>query len=476
MTKDRRAIETPVDVIFASASEIAAAVRAKHVSALEVVNVHLARIEEVNPSLNALVQVGGDAARKEARMLDAALARGELKGPLHGVPISIKDTIEAAGLPCAAGTLGRKDFVPAEDATVVARLRAAGAILLGKGNTPEFACAFETDNLAYGRTNNPHDPSRTPGGSTGGDAAIISAGGSVLAMGTDAGGSIRLPAHYCGLAALKPTMNRTPRTGAFHYPIGLRMPLSTISPIARYVDDLITVLPIVSGPDGRDFSVPDAMLHDPGAVSTRGLRIAFFIDDGVARVTAEIEGAVRKAADVLAAAGAEMVEMQPPGVEDAYPLWSDLFGDGGDGLRALLKNVGSSRASPLLDRSLETIFAARLKTAADVYRTALRWDQFRLRMQAFLRSYDALLSPACAFPAPLHGTTFNPDKLAGCAYTMLHNLTGWPATVVRGGTSPEGLPIGVQIAAHYWREDISLALARELERRLGHFTPQVKIV
>jgi amidase len=453
-------IEKPADAIFASAFGIGTAIRAKRISALEIVDAHLARIESVNGQLNALVQVGAEEARATARMLDEALNRGEVRGSLHGVPISIKDTIETAGLPCSAGTLGRKNFVPKEDATVVARLRAAGAILIGKGNTPEFGCAFETDNLAYGRTNNPFDPTLTPGGSTGGDAAIIAAGGTVLAMGTDAGGSIRLPAHYCGVAGLKPTMNRTPRTGAFPYPMGLRVPLATISIIARYVDDLILTLPIVSGPDGRDFTVPDVGVRDPAAISLRGLRIAFFLDDGVSPVTAETADAVRSAA-----------EARPPGIEETYPLWSDLFGDGGAGLKALLKNVGSSHASPLLERSLATIFAARLKTAAEVYTVAVRWDQFRLRMQEFLRKYDALLSPACAFPAPLHGTTFDSDKLAGCAYTMLQNLTGWPATVFRGGTSREGLPLGLQISAHYWREDVSLAVARELEQRLGGFRP-----
>jgi len=266
-------------------------------------------------------------------------------------------------------------------------------------------------------------------------------------------------------------MNRTPRTGAFPYPLGLRAPLSTISPIARYVSDLVTILPIVSGPDGRDFTVPDARLRDVDGVSPKGMRIAYFIDDGLSPVTAETGDAVRAAADALAAAGAEICLQRPPGVEEAFTLWADLFGDGGDGLVALLKTVGSAEGSPLLHRSLATIFAARQKTAREVYGTLVRWDQFRLRMLDFLSTYDGLLSPTCAFSAPRHGTSFEPENLAGCAYSMLHNLTGWPATVIRAGTSPEGLPIGVQIAAHYWREDVSLALAREIERRLGGFTP-----
>jgi amidase len=471
MSSPRHPIKSAADTVYASAGDIAAAVRAKKVSAVEVTEAHLARIAKVNPQLNALVAVDKDGARGAARAIDQRIAAGENAGPLAGVPISIKDTIEVAGLPCAAGTLGRKAFVPKADATVVARLRAAGAVVLGKGNTPEFACAFETDNLVTGRTNNPYDHSRTPGGSTGGDAAIIAAGGTVLAMGTDAGGSIRLPAHYCGLASLKPTINRTPRTGAFPYPMGLRMPLAVLSPIARYVDDLMAVLPIVSGPDGRDFSIPEAILRDPRSVSVRGLRVALLGDDALPPMTPATKDALRAAAEGLAKAGAEIIDVRPPGIEETYKLWADLFGDGGGGLKALLKSVGSERSSPLFDRSLETIFAARHSAATDVYALAARWDQFRLKMQAFIGGFDALLSPACSFPAPPHGTTFDADKLEGCAYTMLHNLTGWPACVVRGGSSPEGLPIGVQVAASYGREDIALAATKEIETRLGGFVP-----
>ncbi len=473
MSKHPRGRAAGKSLVFASAAEIAGAIREKRTTAVAVVEEHLDRIAAVNPKLNALVHVDAEGALAAAEALDAMQKAGNLKGPLHGVPISIKDTIEVAGMPCSGGTLGRKAYVPDADATVVKRLRDAGAIVLGKGNTPEFACAFETDNLAYGRTNNPYDLSRTPGGSTGGDAAMIAAGGSVLAMGTDAGGSIRLPAHYCGLAALKPTMNRTPRTGAFPYPLGLRVPLSTISPIARHVGDLADVLPIISGPDGYDFTVPDAALHSAEDLPTKRLRVAFFVEDGISATSPDIESAVRAAADVLASDGAEVLERRPPGVEETYELWSDLFGDGGGGLVALLKNVGSAEPSPLLRRSLETIFAARLKSATDVYGVLVQWDRFRLRMQAFLRDYDALLSPACTVVAPLHGSTFETEVMKACAYTMLHNLTGWPAVVLRAGTSKGGMPVGIQIASHYWREDVALALARGVETRLGGYVPPV---
>src|SRR5262245_36081292 len=198
---------------YSSASALAEAIRSKEVSSLEVVKAFLARIAEVNPKLNAVFQIQTEKAMAQAREADAALARGEVKGPLHGVPMTIKDSFDTAGVISTAGTKGRSQYVPTEDATVVARLKAAGAILLGKTNTPELTLAWETDNLVYGRTNNPYDLSRTPGGSSGGAAALIAAGGTPFDIGTDTGGSIRLPSHFCGIAGIRPTSGRVPRTG-----------------------------------------------------------------------------------------------------------------------------------------------------------------------------------------------------------------------------------------------------------------------
>src|SRR5262249_45687045 len=194
---------------------------------------------------------------------------------------------------CTGGTTGRAAYVPEADATAVARLRAAGAILLGKTNTPEIAAAFESDNLVYGRTNNPYDVTRTPGGSTGGESAIIAAGGSPLGIGTDAGGSIRVPAHFCGLAGIKPTSGRIPRTGQFPPPMGARAAIAHVSLIARTVDDLALALPLAVGPDFRDFSIVAMPLGAPAEVRLRGLKLAFFTDDGVTTPTAETQKAVR---------------------------------------------------------------------------------------------------------------------------------------------------------------------------------------
>jgi amidase len=277
-------------MIYTSAAKVARAIGTKQASAEEVVNACLERIAAVNPRLNAVVQVAADSARAQARTADVALARGEIRGPLHGVPVTIKDNLDVAGIICTGGTKGRASTVPAQDATIVARLRRAGAIVLGKTNLPEFAYAFESDNLVYGRTNNPYDLSRTPGGSSGGEAAIIAAGGSPLGIGNDAGGSIRLPSHFCGIAGIKPTTGRVPATGYFVPNGGVISPLWQNGPMSRYVEDLALTLPIIAGPDWRDPRVVPMPLGDPRAVDLKSLRVAFHTNDGIAPPTAETVG------------------------------------------------------------------------------------------------------------------------------------------------------------------------------------------
>ena len=300
-------------IISASASELAAAIQSKKISSRAVVDAYLDRIAKVNSKINAIVQLTADSARKEADEADAALARGETKGVLHGVPVTIKDTLETTGVICTGGTKGRANYVPQADATAVARLRAAGAIILGKTNVPELAGALESDNLVYGRTNNPYDLTRTPGGSSGGESAIVAAGGSPLGLGTDAGGSIRVPAHFCGLAAIKPTSGRVPRTGQFPLPLGARNAVFHVSLIARKVEDLALALPIISGPDFRDHTIVGMPLGDPKNVALRDLKVAYFDDDGAATPTKEIMAAVRDAAKAFMDAGVKVEENRPPG-------------------------------------------------------------------------------------------------------------------------------------------------------------------
>ncbi len=467
----RRAAADPVardPILSASASQLAAAIRSKNLTSQAVVDVYLKRIADVNPKLNAVVQVTADEARKTAAEADAALARGDIKGPLHGVPVTIKDTLETAGVICTGGTLGRAHYVPKTDATAVARLRAAGAIILGKTNAPELAGALETDNLVYGRTNNPYDLTRTPGGSTGGEAAIIAAGGSPLGLGTDAGGSIRVPAHYCGLAALKPTAGRIPRTGQFPRPAGARQAVFHPSLIARRVEDLALALPIVAGPDYQDFTVLDMPIGDMGAVPLPKLKLAYFDDDGAATPTAEIRAAVQSAAKAFRDAGLTVEERRPPDAAKAATIYYDMSrGDGGAGTRAFLKSIGTTEISPLFETSLAKRSSPAYATVTEALAAFNRWDAYRNAMLAFMQGYDALLSPVIAYVAPRHGTSFDDDKLSGVGYAQMHNLTGFPTATVRVGTSPEGLPIGVQVAAKPWREDVALAMVRHLEEVFG---------
>ena len=237
------------ELIYTSAKKMAHAIQAKQVSSVELIEAHLQRIDEVNPALNAVVYSLAERALDEARQADAATVRGDATGPLHGVPTTVKEAWESAGIPCTGGTLGRKGFIGARDSTVVARLRAAGAIPIGMTNTPELSMAFESDNLVYGRTNNPYDLARTPGGSGGGGAAIIAAGGSPWEIGADLGGSIRLPAHFSGIAGIKPTVGRVPMTGYFPPSLGFMQMFCSAGPMARHAEDLALTLRFLSGPE-----------------------------------------------------------------------------------------------------------------------------------------------------------------------------------------------------------------------------------
>ena len=460
------------EIIFASAASLARAIRARQVSSQEVVDAYLQRIEAINPVLNSVVQVRAEEARAEARRADEALARGERVGPLHGVPFTIKDTYDVAGMICTCGTKGRAAFVAQQNATAVARLRAAGGIVLGLTNLPELCMACESDNLIYGRTNNPYDLTRTPGGSSGGEAATIAAGGSPLGLGTDSGGSIRMPAHFCGVAGLKATWGRVPLTGLFPPPLGMNARIRHAGPLARSVEDLALALPIIAGTDWRDATAAAAPLAGDQTVDLAALRVAFFTDNGIFASTPETAATVLQAAQALAAAGAVVEEARPAGVEQSFDLMARVFASAGSGgLQGLVQLTGTSEFSPLILQFAALLLPYVPKTAADLGDLLARWDMWRNGMLAFLERYDLLLSPVTATPALPHGTTLEGDKPASLSYAMTHSLTGWPCVVLRGGISPEGLPIGVQVAARPWREDVALAAALQIEQALGGWQP-----
>src|SRR6266480_3568007 len=255
-----------VQLIYRSASELARLIRSRDISSEELVRAHLSRISEVNPKLNAVCQIDEKGALAAARDADAALKRRGEVGKLHGVPVTIKDSFDTKGIISTGGTEGRRGFVPEKDATVVARLRAAGAIVLGKTNTPELTLSYDTENLIYGRTHNPYDLAQTPGGSSGGAAAILAVGGSALDIGSDTAGSIRIPAHFCGITGLKPTFGRVSRAGHIPPAGGVAGRRTQVGPMARFVEDLVLALSIISGPDGEDPEVATVALEDPGTV------------------------------------------------------------------------------------------------------------------------------------------------------------------------------------------------------------------
>jgi amidase len=439
-------------------------IRDGKVSSAELIEAHLARIDEVNPSLNAAIEVLRDSALHAADAVDRRRAAGEPLRPLEGVPFSVKDSIEVEGTVCSAGTLGFRNAAPSiRDATLIARLRDAGAIPIARTNLPDLLFAFESDNLIFGRTNNPYDPSRTSGGSSGGEAALIAACGSPFGLGSDAAGSVRLPAHYCGIASLKPTSGRLARTGHVPPPGGWLEMVWQIGPMARRVEDLWTMMPILLGMDGHDRTVMPLPCGDPAQVPLRDLRIAFFTDNGIVPADADTRTVVEAAAKALASEVLSVEECRPPGIEQSYDLEMQMIGpDGGDGLRAYLRAIGSARTHPLLEGWLGKLEPYRTDVAgfADYWANL---DRFRDGMYQFGNRYDAILSPVASRPAVLHGQSVEDAVFRGYSYTMTHNLTGWPAAVVRCGTSKSGLPIGIQIAANPWREDVALSLARVLE-------------
>ena len=456
------------NIIYASAKSMAQAVRDKEVSAVELVEAHLGRIEEVNSALNAVVQLAAERARAEAVEADAALARGENKGALHGVPFTLKDSIDTEGIITTGGTLGRKDFVPDADATVTARLRAAGGILLGKTNTPELTYAGETDNLVYGRTNNPFDLSRAPGGSSGGAGAIVCCGGAAFDIGSDTGGSVRGPAHYCGITGIKPNSGRVPRTGHIvPHSFGAVDSLTQNGPMARYVEDLALILPIISGPDWDDPHIVPMPLGNPADVDISGLRVAFYTDNGLRVPTDEIVAAVRSAANALADAGCLVEEDLPRAIPDNPDINNQLSqGDGQAGARRLLAKYGTTETHEWMTRLLEK--ASENMVSVGEYTAVLeKIDSYRSAMLGFMENYDVIVCPVSAFAALPHGESMTDENRSGINYTATYNITGWPSTVVRGGTSPDGLPIGVQVVARPWREDVSLAVAQYLEGALG---------
>jgi Asp-tRNA(Asn)/Glu-tRNA(Gln) amidotransferase A subunit family amidase len=461
------------DLTSLSAVEMARQIRERKISALDLAQAHLAKIEQLNPKLNTFVHVDPERVLGEARAAEAALTSGKALGPLHGVPLSIKSCIDVKGMRCESGTRLRAGRVATQDAPLVTRLRDAGAIVLGVTNTPELLMAWETDNLLYGRTNHPCDLQRTAGGSSGGEAAAIAAGMSAGGVGSDGGGSIRVPAHFCGICGLKPTPGRIPATG--HYPPsgGPFALLGVVGPMARNVEDLKILFAAMQGPDDGDTCAAPVPLRWPGNDEVKRLKIGYFEDDGRTPVTSEIRQAVRAAADALSSKGFQVELFRPPGLEEARVLWKKFFVKVGGMVIDPMFRGREQDLSPVLKQFLEWSAAEPELGGDSLLQAWIRRDTLRAEFLAQMREYPILLCPPAAIPAFRHGERSwviagkTVQYLDAWSYTEWFNLLGNPAAVVPVSKSGGGLPVGVQIVGRPWEEEQVLAVAGAIEKTQG---------
>ena len=460
------------EITFMSATKLAQLIREKKVSATEAVQAYIARIEHVNYKLNAVVQMCFERALAEAKAADAALAAGQLKGPLHGVPFTIKNSFDTEGVISTGGTLGREFFVPKQDATVVARVRAAGGIVLGKTNTPEFTLAggaipgvSTTANIIYGITKNPFDQTRSTAGSSGGAGAIVSAGGAAFDIGSDYGGSIRMPSHNNGTCGLKPTFGRVPRTGHIVDYGGIFDSWQEVGPLARRVEDLNLIGGIIAGPDGRDVAMIPIPWADPAAIKVKNLRVGFYAENGVAENTPETTALVKKAANYFTEFGCATKEDFPKDIiMELEEIRSKISPCSGPSILRLAEKWNTKAISPTLTARAKQ----EMPSTAELTELLEKQDANRSRLLGWMKNYDIVINPVMPKPAqPINLGDQPGARKPGASYVGVHNTSGYPVVVVRAGTSPEGLPIGVQIIGQPWCEDKVLAAAAFLESKTG---------
>jgi Asp-tRNA(Asn)/Glu-tRNA(Gln) amidotransferase A subunit family amidase len=461
---------------FSTIAEIGSSIRTRKISPVEIVQAHLGRIESCQPKLNAFVHLDVDRARAQARAAEAAVVRGGSLGPLHGVPLTLKSCIDVAGWPCPAGSLLRKDYVPTADAPLVTRLKAAGAILLGNTNTPEFLMAYETNNLLNGKTSNPWNLEYSAGGSSGGEAAAIASGCAVGGVGSDGGGSIRVPAHFCGICGLKPTPGRIPATGHFPSGAGAFGWIGVVGPMARTIADVRALFEVMAGPDAGDaHSAPVPLrTHDDDDKELRGTRIGILESSALGNATLETHAAVERAAKLLNERGFIVERFELSGLARALELWWFFFGPViAHLLRASLAGH-ESELSPMLLEYLSNATSRDPITLDQFLQACAERDILREKILRQMDKVSILLSPVSSAPAFRHGEG-NYQPGVGYRDTMRYsqwlNLTGFPGASVPMALSKEGLPIGVQIIGRPFEEELVLAVAEALEHSRGPWQP-----
>ena len=484
------------NLVFLPAYQLAQMIRTREVSAVEVLDAYLAQIAKHNTKLNAICTLDENNARARAKQADEALAKGENWGALHGVPITIKDIFETAGLRTTAGYIPLKNYVPQEDATVVARLRTAGAVILGKTNMAELAGDFQSTNSLFPRVNNPWNLDYTAGGSSGGSAAAVAAGLSPLDIGNDIAGSVRQPAHFCGIYGLKPTDRRISIAGMIPevpgMPYCLRQ-MMTVGCFARSLEDIQLCFSLIAGADLRRPDVPPIPFDTPSGKSLRDLKIAWIDEWTEIPVASEIRAAMQAIAQKLSQAVTH-IERWLPQDFDLSTVWN-LYGR----MAAYINNYAQPKDRYNIQRSLTLLFRTatqgekKLRELGDFSRflpellnpslkgyfeTLTERDRFIAQIDEALEPWDVWLTPVATTPAFTHRPAWSaidiagqpyPHGVANGAYTMLFNLSGHPAVVIPIGQTQNDLPIGVQIIGKRWREMELLAIARQLDKAIGTF-------
>ncbi len=458
--------------------------RRRQLSPVELVEAHIARARAVNPAINALIEPRFEAARAEAQAAAARYAAADSPEkldalpPLLGVPCSIKEFIAVTGMPHTGGMVRLRGQRASRDATVTQRLRSAGAIVLGATNAPEGGLWLETHNLIYGRTRNPWDGRRTSGGSSGGEGALVAAGGTVFGIGSDIGGSVRIPAAFCGTVGHKPSMGLCPNTGHFP-PARPDERYLVIGPLCRRVEDVMPLLQVMAGPDDEDATVHPFQLGDPAAVALAQVSVFAIPDSGERRAHPVMRKAVERAAAALLARGARAGVLDAPDLRHGFWIWAaamteanpsgyaDLL-SGGAGipvLRELLK-LPFGRSSYVLP-SLVTVVAEAVmrRLPAQEKKWLARAAQLAEQLDAQLGEYGVILQPPYSRPAPRHHTPLLTPFDSG--YTGLWSVLGYPVTVVPLGFDEHGLPVAIQVIARRGNDHLTIAVAAALEQVFG---------